>query len=173
MLLISEEIVTDTGGVRALRAELFQSLLTEMPLPQAAGQGRQKGTWALPQPPSLHTWSLVEVGWWRSTGPCAAESKALAAIPHHSPSTREGSLWRKGAACSSAWESDCWIVWVREGCSGYCFYSLDVLYIVISVPVCPPHLLYETCLTHHQRICSLTPDLYSVCKTGKVLPVTS
>lgn len=40
----SKAHVTDISGVRALRAELFQSLLREMPLPEAAGQGRQKGT---------------------------------------------------------------------------------------------------------------------------------
>jgi len=52
MLLISEEIVIDTSGVRALRAELFQSLWREMPLPEVAGQARQKRTCT----PTSATW---------------------------------------------------------------------------------------------------------------------
>jgi len=99
----------------------------------------------------------------------SVESEALAAILLCSPRSKVGSLWGKGsvwsqpavATCFGAWESGRLLALAREAAIYFFFLivlNFPTLYLLLLLLL---RVLHEICLTHHQRIWSLAPDLHS------------
>lgn len=126
--------------------------------------------WALTSGAQFPELTLVEVGLWQRQGRYSVESKALAGILLCSPSSKVGRLWREGsvwsqpdvATCFCAWESGHLLAWPGKAAINFFFFFIVLNFPTLYLLLLLLRVLHEICLTHHQRIWSLAPELCSV-----------
>lgn len=153
-----------------------------MPLPEVAGWGGRRGCAPSLQPSQSAHMICGQGGLVTSKALCTVESESShAAIPCCSPSSRGAVSGGKEQFVWVSGNQDFLAALLREDYNGifYKIYYLQNLLFCIVLNFSTLYLLLlflcflQTCLTHHRSIWSLAPDLWSVCKTEMILPITS